>query len=229
MKHLILLHGALGASPQLQNLKSLLSDHFTCHAPDFYGHGDLADSNEPFSIEGFAAQIHEYCNQQALDEVSVFGYSMGGYVGLYLARHQPDLVKAVCTLGTKFDWNPDSAEHEIRMLNPDKIEKKVPEYARQLAGLHGEQHWKEVMQKTAVMLRSMGALPPLKEHDLGSIQAPVLLLLGDEDTMVSTGETEWAAGHLAHSEFQLLPETPHQLEKVRLENLTRPLLEFINK
>lgn len=229
MKHLLLLHGALGSSAQFNEIKVQLADHVVCHTPDFFGHGKLADSRDDFSIEGFAHQIHDYCNKMKLDEVAVFGYSMGGYVALCLARHQPDLVSSIVTLGTKFDWTSEHAAREIQRLDPFKMEQKVPEFITELKELHGEENWKNIVEKTARMLKEMGEQPVLQESDLALIRNPVLLMLGDEDTMVSTKETEWAAEHLANASVQMLPETPHPFNKVESDKLVKPLLKFISQ
>ncbi len=229
MKHLILLHGALSSSAQFNELKTLLADHVICHTPDFQGHGKNAGDGDEFSIEGFAHQIHDYCNKMELDEAAIFGYSMGGYVALCLARHQPDLVSSIVTLGTKFDWTSEHATREIQRLDPYKMEQKVPEFITELKELHGEENWKPIVEKTARMLKEMGEQPVLQESDLALIRNPVLLMLGDEDTMVSTKETEWAAEHLANASMQVLSETPHPFNKVESDKLVKPLLKFISQ
>ena len=47
------------------------------------------------------------------------GHSMGGYVALKLALKRPELVDRIITLGTKFNWTPEVAAKEVKMLNPD--------------------------------------------------------------------------------------------------------------
>jgi pimeloyl-ACP methyl ester carboxylesterase len=51
---------------------------------------------------------------------------MGGYVALKTAVLHPGRIEAIVTLGTKFHWDPENASNEVRMLNPEKIEEKVP-------------------------------------------------------------------------------------------------------
>ena len=78
-------------------------------------------------------------NENYIQTIDIFGYSMGGYVALWLARFYPDRVGKIFTLGTKLKWNDEEAEKEIKMLNPEKVELKVPAFAQQLAERHGEQ------------------------------------------------------------------------------------------
>jgi hypothetical protein len=57
---------------------------------------------------------------------------MGGYVALYLASANENLLDKIANLGTKFDWNPETALKESKMLNVEQIEIKVPKFAEVL-------------------------------------------------------------------------------------------------
>ena len=76
------------------------------HAMDFAGHGAEHLRDRPFRIDYFADNVLAFLAEQELDKVSIFGHSMGGYVGLYLAKAYPDKVERVFTFGTKFAWTP---------------------------------------------------------------------------------------------------------------------------
>ncbi len=108
--HLLLLHGALGASDQFAPLLPLLARHFTVHTLDFEGHGPAPLRNRPFRIQHFAENVIDYLDAHRLNAIDLFGYSLGGYVALYLARTQPDRVSGVFTLGTKLQWSSDLKE-----------------------------------------------------------------------------------------------------------------------
>lgn len=88
MKDLLLLHGAIGSAEQLFSLKEKLDSQYRVHVVEFPGHGQTT-SEEEFSIEFFASYVADYCKTQKLQSVSVFGYSMGGYVALTLALQHP--------------------------------------------------------------------------------------------------------------------------------------------
>ena len=92
MEKLLLLHGALGSQTQLESLKNTLAASFEVHCLDFYGHGSATLSEEPFRIAGFAEQVNNWLEEKQFDSISIFGYSMGGYVALYLASKYPGKV-----------------------------------------------------------------------------------------------------------------------------------------
>ena len=63
MKNLLLLHGALGSKDQLQPLMERLSGAWKIHAFNFAGHGG-EPLPEQFSIEYFAKQTIDYCEEK---------------------------------------------------------------------------------------------------------------------------------------------------------------------
>ena len=226
MKNILLLHGAIGAKDQLQPLADLLKNDFIVHVFNFSGHGGRPFVEEPFSIQAFATEVEEYLSTQKVDQAAVFGYSMGGYVALYLAKQQPQLFSEVVTLATKFHWDETIAAKEAAMLNAEVIAEKLPSFAEQLQQRHQPNDWKLVLEKTKAMLLQMGNKNPLQLIDYTAISTPVLLLLGDNDKMVTKEETEDVQKALPNSRFQLLENTIHPIEKVNLVLLADIIREF---
>lgn len=226
MEHLLLLHGALGAAPQLEALKTVLSDRFTVHTLDFEGHGGRP-AGGPFTIERFAQNVLDFLDEQAVERVTIFGYSMGGYVALKLAVRHPERIARIVTLGTKFAWSPEIAAKETALLNREKIKEKVPKFAAALAQLHAPLDWTEVMHETAELMRGLGNEPALTDADLRSIQLPVTLLLGSEDTMVTREETEHAKDQLPNAVFQIIDDWQHPIERVNVEELGKRIAELL--
>ncbi|MBK8413500.1 MAG: alpha/beta hydrolase [Bacteroidetes bacterium] len=87
-KNLLLLHGALADRTQFNELIPLLENEFSVHTISLPGHGKEPLGNYQFSIESFASYVLEYIQFHSLSLPLVFGYSMGGYVGLFLASKQ---------------------------------------------------------------------------------------------------------------------------------------------
>lgn len=226
MQHLLLLHGALGSAEQLKPLQQLLSPYFRVHLLDFSGHGS-ASSEDVFGIPVFAEQVRLYCQTQAIEQAAVFGYSMGGYVALYLAAKYPGLLSSIITLGTKMDWQPESAEREAARLDPDKITQKVPAFAARLAALHGEGNWQQLLGNTASMMPSLGKAPLVTAAMLHGISIPVFYLLGEKDQMVSEFETRLAQEQTPDSRIIILPDTPHPIEQVDLSMLAKQLMDCL--
>jgi len=221
MSTILFLHGAIGTSKQLSKISSRFENSLSF---DFPGHGNTKQPNE-FSIELFAQAVIEFLDKNELKKVVVFGYSMGGYVGLYLAKHFPNRIEKIICHGTKLIWDEENALKETKLLDPQKIEEKVPQFASHLETIHGE-NWAQVLLKTAAMLQKMGTNPPLHLQDFQLITCPVLISLGDKDTTANLEESVKCYTLLQKGSFSVLPNTSHPLEKTDCNRLVEIASDF---
>lgn len=226
MQKLLLLHGALGSAQNLHALTSSLQNDFEIHTLSFEGHGGKEIPKSDFSIARFAQEVITFLDQNKIDTISIFGYSMGGYVALYLAKHFPEKVEKVYTLATKIDWTVEGSMKDASMLNTTIIKEKVPKYATALAQLHGT-NWEILMQKTAQMMLNLGENPALKQSDFEQIKTPVLLSVGDKDIMVSVEETTNAYRKFPNAQLYVMPNTIHPIEKVNVEEVAHQIKRFL--
>lgn len=225
MKELLLLHGALGSKEQFAELEKQLEGKFKTHALNFSGHGRRPSHQHGFTIQNFTHEVLDWLNEHYESKIDIFGYSMGGYVALWLARFYPDRVNRIFTLGTKLAWNNEIAEKEIKMLQPEIIEVKVPAFAQALADRHGEHEWKSVMSKTAHLMHDL-AHSHLTDQDFIKIEHQVQLGLGDKDNMVSFDETDYVKRLLKNGSLLTMNNTPHPLEKVEANLLAKEIERF---
>lgn len=214
MKPVLLLHGALGAKDQLKQLEEKLTDSFRVHLLNFSGHGGEPFPQEDFSIPLFAKEVLTYLDTHKIERISLFGYSMGGYAGMYLASQYPQRIEKLVTLATKFYWDEATAAREVKMLDATVIAQKVPAFAAQLKQRHAPNDWKEVLERTKHMLLQLGRSNTLSFPDYRSISTPALLLLGDSDKMVTLNETADVYRHLPNGQLGILPATHHPLDQV---------------
>lgn len=226
MKSIILLHGAIGASDQLYSLSlELKNKGYECFTLDFSGHGAKSFTNG-FGIAAFADELESFIKSNNLKQPHVFGYSMGGFVALYLVSKRQDLLGSIVTLGTKFEWSPEIAAKEIKMLDPVTISEKVPKFAEALEKRHGEK-WKLLLQKTAEMMLELGRNNALTEKEFAKISNRVWIGLADNDTMVSRDETNFVAANIRNAKQFELAETKHPIETVNPKQLCELIIQFI--
>jgi pimeloyl-ACP methyl ester carboxylesterase len=226
--NLVLLHGALGAASQFGALKTALENDHSVSVLNFSGHGGKPFA-PGFSIETFAQELLAFFDQNNIEKADVFGYSMGGYVALQLARTAQERIGKIITLATKFDWTPEIAAREVKMLDPEKIEEKVPAFAEMLALRHAPNDWKEVLRKTAGLMLALGGRNLLDVNVLSKIPHPALICLGDSDQMISMEETRRAAEALPNGKLLIFDQTPHPFEKVDVEKLAAAIRDFLKE
>ena len=230
VRPLLLLHGALGSSAQFTELRGTIRDMagnaVALDTLDFDGHGEAGVFDGAFRPARFVENLRDALDRMGMERPSVFGYSMGGYVALCLAAEEPDRLGRVMTLGTKFRWTPEAAEREGRMLDAGKIREKVPQFAQALEARHPA-GWERVLDRTREMMVALGDAPDLDDAALASVSIPVRIAVGDRDATVSVEESAEVSRLLPRGELQVLPATPHPLEKVSVRRLARAILEFI--
>ncbi|HEU4718513.1 MAG TPA: alpha/beta hydrolase [Bacteroidia bacterium] len=224
---LLMLHGAIGASDQLERLSGEFSGAYgEVLFFDFPGHGCKAAEDAEFSIPYFANALLAWMEEKNVVQPDVFGYSMGGYVALYIASHFPGKLGKIVTLGTKFSWSGETALKEVKMLDPEKIKEKVPAFAAALEKRHSPGDWKTVLSKTTGMMLELGRDPALKKQDFLRIATPVLLTVGGKDTMVGREETEEVHRLVAGSQLHVFRDTPHPVEMIDAALVSREALNF---
>jgi pimeloyl-ACP methyl ester carboxylesterase len=225
MRSLIFLHGALGTESQMQPVINRMNRGGEKIALTFEGHGERSSNEQVFRIESFAENVFEYMNKRAIQKADLFGYSMGGYVALWMARHYPERVGKIATLGTVLTWSREKAEREAKLLNPDLIEEKVPKFAEMLARQHPGR-WREVVEKTREMLLHLGSNPLMSENDWQELTHTVRIHIGDRDETASLADTLSVFNRLKAGELNVLPDTPHPIGKTDPELLSLSLNEF---
>jgi len=222
----VLLHGALGSRSQFAPLASALESRCAPHAFDFLGHGGSTLTG-PLTVERLVEQTADYVRTHGLAPVALFGYSLGGYVALQLAATQPELVRAVATLGTKLEWEPKVAERMVGLMDPAAMAARVPKFAAALQLAHSAMGWERVCAETRDMLTSLGERPLLTRGAYAGIAQPVRLMIGDRDDTLTLEETVAAYGLLPRGELEVLPATGHPIARVDVERLSTSLASFL--
>jgi esterase/lipase len=225
MQPVILLHGALGSATDFEPLKLILSaDNIPVHTLLFSGHGKSA-FNSNFGIGQFTLELEDFIIRNRLVKPNVFGYSMGGYVALNLARKESTLQGNIITLGTKFNWNVETVEKEIKMLQPDLMIQKVPAYVKTLEEKHGPS-WRDLVTQTSEMMQSLAKNNLLAPQILTHIPNKVLVGLSDNDQMVTLDETLMVCKSLPNAGMFMLPCSRHPLESSDLEIMAAIVKRF---
>jgi carboxylesterase len=111
-------HGFTGTPFEMRYLgEHLHREGFTVVGPILAGHGGTpADLNATRWTDWYAGVCEELDALRArCDRVAVVGMSLGGALALHLARHRPDDIDAIATLGAPL-WLPGSSRAVIRAL-----------------------------------------------------------------------------------------------------------------
>lgn len=212
MSNIILLHGAIGSKKEMEAIENeLTKQNHSVFNLNFPGHGSEAESDQLFSIEYFAESVRKTID--ALDEVYIIGYSLGGYVALCLCEWYPEKIKGVATFGTIFNWSPEQSDKQIAQIQPEKLKEKVPAFADYLQNIHSDK-WEKVLTNTHNLLKALGQNPLLNEERLTSIHQKVLITQGDKDALVDLEASIMVYRKLKNANFCVYPKTGHPILKL---------------
>jgi 3-oxoadipate enol-lactonase len=220
----VFLHGLGGRRTNWDLQLAALSDIRRCCAVDLPGYGDSA--GVPGSLSEVAAGIAEWIAGLGNGPVDLVGLSFGGMVAQHLTLDHPELVRTLTLLDTSPAFGLDGVttpeswlDSRIRAIrDPDP---SAPGIEAVVAGLVGRHASTEVR---STMVESMRAVPAatleaacraLVRHDtrdrLDQITAPVLVMVGAEDTETPPSYSEAIAAPIAGAELVVVPGAGHLL------------------
>lgn len=177
------------------------------------------------SVPGMARDIAELLESLNIKEPAVIaGLSMGGYAAFEFYRQFPDRVKALGLFSTK--PGADSPEARAKRLESAEVIQKegLEAFAKtslaSLAGKSTQAGQPAVIREIAHMISSnsregvSAALRAMADRRdstslLAHIQCPVLIIAGEEDTLIPSSESETMHAKIAGSGFHLLLKAGH--------------------
>ena len=167
-----------------------------------------------------------------VEQADVIGISMGGFAGLHLAMQRSARVRSLVVAGTGYGAHPSEAarfrqecEAIARLIEESGIESFARQYLsgparvqfrnkdprgwEELAGQLGEHPVEGAVRTMRGVQRERPSLYSL-EAELAAIEAPVLILAGDEDD--GCLETSlWLKRVISRSGLVVLPKSGHTL------------------
>lgn len=223
---LLLLHAALGSAAQLAPLAAELEHVFDVLTLDFEGHGASGPVNRPMSYPHMSQNVLQLLDELAIESLPIFGHSMGGYVGLYLAVHAPDRVSSLHTLGSYFEWDEQTAGRVLKDLDVQAIALKVPAFAQTLELRHTSVDWRDVVHRTYAFIDATGAAPALALTQLGELTQRVRVGVGDRDNLTSVEAMVRLKDAIPNGELAVFPRTGHSIERAPLPAIAQSIIEF---
>ncbi|WP_426246475.1 alpha/beta fold hydrolase [Nocardioides sp. LHG3406-4] len=217
----VLLHPLAQAGEVWRPLIDELSPHFRVLAPDARGHGQSTWDGEPFTIEDLAADAATLIEEVG-GPAAVLGMSMGGCTAIALAVRRPELVSRLVLADTTADYGPDKqsawAARAETASNTPREKQLGFQHDRWFSPSFLESDPAEVDRVSQVFLATdsrahAAASLAMGAYDdsgrLAEVQAPTLILVGDEDYATPPAMAQALHAGIASSTLTVLPETRH--------------------
>lgn len=240
----LLMHGFPLSGAMWEPVAERLRDRFRLIIPDLRGHGG-SGASEDAGMEQYAADL-----TGLLDEIGegrpvvLVGHSMGGYIGFEVFRRIPEKVRALVLVNTRASADSEEAvrgRHETadRVLR-DGTEFLAAQMVQKLFAAEAPQElrlrWRELMAATsplgaAAALRAMARRPDSSET-LRKIDRPMLVVTGQEDTIIPVAEAQRMHQLASDSRLEIIPGAGHMVpveKPAELADLLRRLLDEIDQ
>ncbi len=225
---LLLLHGGLQtiSSSFSKQIPAFAESHRVI-AVEQMGHGHTADTGRELTYRVMAEDTAELLRQLKLTAVDVVGWSDGGIIGLVLAAHHPELVRRLIVAGANI--RPDGCTADflahVRALKPEDMKG----FARQeydKSSPDGPAHFPVVFRKVQNLWLTAPTSADIDDGQLGRIQAPTMILVGDHD-IIRLEHTLEIYKHIPHAQLCILPGTSHNTLDRRSEWVNPIVLSFL--
>jgi pimeloyl-ACP methyl ester carboxylesterase len=206
-----------------------------------------SSGSTPTTIEEMATDAVTFIRALGLDQVDLFGFSLGGMIAQVIAQEEPQLVRKMIIAGTG-PAGGEGIEKVTRITILDiargLLTRQDPKqflfFTRTPNGREaGKEFLARLQERTndrdkaisvgslRAQLKAIHRWGQQTPADLGSIHQPVLVMNGDSDRMVPSKNSVDLARRLPNSQLVLYPDAGHGGVFQFHEDFVKRALEFL--
>lgn len=219
----LVLHGGLGFIESMHYQISALAGSRFVVAPDARGHGRTTDADVPITYERMAADTVRLMDRLGIARADIVGWSDGGIIGLIIAMEHPLRVRRLVAIGANYSIDGLSA------LPPEDAsalgEVLAPARSFYFDVAPDPAHWDVFSGKVLRMWRTS---PNYSALDLARIEAPVLVMAGENDS-IKRLHTEEMAQAIPDATLDIVPGASHFLPLEMPERANASILTFLGR
>lgn len=220
-----------------------LESRYTLVIPDLRAHGRSEPGTVAATMARHASDVLRICDELRLGRVTFAGVSIGGYILFEIWRQARERVSALAFCNTRAQADTATAR-DARMTAIEDVRRRGPEpfLEGMLPKLLGEttvrsrpdivQRCRQMMtQATAagIVAAQEGLASRIDSSEtLATIDVPVLLLGGDEDTITSPADLEFMRSRLKVAELAVIPKAGHLAVLEQPREAGRLLRQFLD-
>ena len=222
----ILLHGGTGFVESMFAQVYALSTRYRVIVPDLRGHARTSDGAQPLSYGLMTEDVLRLMDALGIARAHIVGWSDGGVIGLNLAINHPNRVQKLVMISSNYQVNGLLPETQDMIQNltptaPFVVAQSL--FYRVVAS--DPNHWDTLIAK----IREMWLKEPnFSSEDLGKVQAPALVIVGEND-MVNPRHCEEMAGLIPNATFTEVPGGTHSIPTERPNEVNQAIFQFLER
>ena len=237
-------HGLLFSSAMFGAQVAALNPTYRCVTYDHRGQGASEVTETGYDMDTLADDAAHLIETLGIGPVHFVGLSMGGFVGMRLAIHRPDLLRSLTLIDTSPDPEPQENHAKYRMLNfvarwfglklvmgrvmpilfgttflGDPARAQERDFWRgQIAG--GDRIG--VTRAVAGVVARAGV-----SDDLGAIKTPTLIIVGAEDVATPPEKSNHLLAAIAGAQLAVIPHAGHSSTLEQPDAVSTAIKEFL--
>lgn len=221
---LALVHGVGARGEMWAPVVDILQSRFTCITYDLRGHGASSKGDGPVTLDELVADLEALREEIGVDQLSVFGHSLGGMVAPAYARAFPHRTHAIGLLSTAAFRTPEDATRVrgvVANIRAKGVRQLVDGFvSRWFTEGFLRDHPELVKARKKQVLATdpnifMDAFRLYAETEmapwLGEVTVPALVLTGENDINCSPRLNEQVAAALPRSKLVIVKGLKHNL------------------
>jgi pimeloyl-ACP methyl ester carboxylesterase len=211
-------------------------------AVDLPGYGSSPLPNEPLSIKGYAEAVAAIMAAEKIEQATLVGLSMGGYVGWEYAAHFPQSVSRLVACNTRAAGD-NVATAKARKISAQNVRDNgttalVTDMLNRLVAPQTQTDSLEVIAQIRTMMNSatpesvsatLLALADRADNRsiLPQLKIPVLVVAGEFDAITPAEEMREMSTTLEHASFKIVPGCGHLPPMEQPERFNDVLVDFL--
>jgi len=208
---LIMLHGATSSGREhFATLARMLGEGFLVFLPDARGHAETSGSPDGWTTLDLAADVLGFADALGLSSFHLLGYSMGGMTALHVAVTAPQRIRTLVAISIGTEREPRLSVGR-RLMDPDRIAREDPGWARFLAARHDPRHgpgsWQRLLR---AVVDDIERQPLLTDAQVRTVDAPTLVAAGDRDPFVPVPQALALSRQVRDGRLLILPGVGHE-------------------
>jgi len=211
--------------------------------PDLRGHGDSEVGEGPALMQKHASDIARVLDAVGVGKAAFVGCSIGGYILFEFWRRFRGRVTALALCDTRAQ--ADSTEGRMNRLKAaaDVLEQGTGPFIEsmipKLIGRTTVSTRPDLVEGARAMMRKMSAedislvqrgmaARPDSVADLGTINVPTLIAIGEEDVLATVADSELMRQSIVGSQLKVIPKAGHYAPWEQPEAAGRILRQFLD-
>lgn len=242
---IVFAHGLLWSGRMFDHQVNSLRDRYRCITFDFRGQGQSEIAESGYDIDTLTLDAAALIEALHCIPCHFVGLSMGGFVGMRLAIHRPDLIRSLILIATSADPEPRENIGRYRLLNfvarwfglrlvadqvmPIMFGKK---FLSDPLRAQERELWRERMianHRLGISRAVQGVIDRQGVYDLiDQIHAPTLIIVGDQDVATPPDKARRIHERIRNSKFVVISGAGHTATVEEPESVSGVLKQFLS-